>query len=423
MMLDNTPKIYNYIRLMQEYTPCVAEWQYQDENGMWVTASLDECIKRNQENGAEYTQVNVVRRDLTHLIEMHPNELPDLREEGTVVLNATDMEKRRIEKMILDVVPSVDKPIITDFTNYKVPRNIASLDSRDERRVEWFKKLSPEEVEARFDEILKIQTDEVKEFVAYKDYVEICNSLRLFYNVLTPYIQDYLQKKRFIAGTGHSVGNYDNITDYYAELSLCRNIIKGKCDEIIISVENGNIIGVSLVGRERKDQADIPLLDKRTNAICRMNPDDRFKVMLSHHTDNPFDVAQINLSLCALNTYLDPKDQFTSVKKMSFHYGPNSDYLYTFNEVCDNVSAYLNATMENAIRKDNNFTTDICTRLESIYRFIIDTKCIHIKKREDALDFICNLWKIDNIKDLRLNIGNRIGRFKNKLPIEVVVNQ
>lgn len=400
MMRDNTPKIYNYIRLMQEYTPCVAEWQYQDENGMWVTASLDECIKRNKENGAEYSQVNVVRRDLTHLIELHPNELPNLRKEDAVVLDATDMEKRRIEKMILDVVPSVDKPIITDFTNYKVPRNIASMDSMDERRVEWFKKQSPEEVEARFDEILKIQAEEVKEFIAYKDYVEICNSLRLLYNVLTPYVKDYLQKRWFIAGTGHFVGNYDNITKYYAELSNCLNSIEKRCSKICVSVQNGYVVEVCIIDTQRKRKT-IPLLAKGSK-------------------DKDF----LNLGISLQTSYIDKKHHWENVKNMCYCYEMDSQDCYSFDDIRSNVIEYIRALLKNSVEKRNTYAESLCMKLESLYRYL--TKEIKLS-REDAWTYICKAWKTDN-PNASLNSDSEkdlmwryLGNFEKYLPIELEV--
>lgn len=371
MMLDNMPKLYNYIRLMQEYTPCVAEWQYQDENGMWVTASLDECIKRDKENGAEYSQVNVVRRDLTHLIQMHPNELPDLRKEGAVVLDATDIEKRRIEKMISGIVTKIENPHLDML-------NLPKYESWDEALAD-----------------IKERGEIIRE---YGDYVEVCNSLRLLYNVLTPYVKDYLQKRWFIAGTGHSVGNYDNITKYYAELADCLNSIEKRCSKIFVSVQGGYVVEVCIIDSQRKRKI-LPLLAKGSK-------------------DKDF----LNLGISLQTSYIDKKHHWENVKKMCYCYEVDSQDCYSFDDIRSNVIEYIRALLKNSVEKRNTYAESLCMKLESLYRYL--TKEIGLS-REKAWSFICEAWKTDNPnaslhsdseKDL---MWRYLGNFEKFLPVEL----
>lgn len=373
MMLDNISKMYNYIRLMQEHTPCVTEWQYRDDNGMWVTATLDECIRRNQSNGAEYAKVGVFRRDLTRLIEVHPNELPDLCKEDAVILGATEIEKRRIEKMIGGIVPKVENPNLDML-------NLPKYESWDEALAD-----------------IKERGEIIRE---YRDYVEKCNSLRLFYNVLTPYVKDYLQKRWFIAGTGHSVGNYDNITKYYAKLSDCLNSIEKRCSKIFVSVQGGYVVEVCIVDSQRKRKI-LPLLGKGSK-------------------DKEF----INLGISLQTSYIDHKHNWENVKKMCYCYEVDSEDCYSFDDIRSNVIDYIRALLKNSVEKRNTYAESLCMKLESLYRYL--TREIGLS-REEAWTFICEAWKTDN-PNASLNSDSEkdlmwryLGNFEKSLPIELQI--
>lgn len=386
--MDRTPNIFNYIRLMQEHTPCVKEWQYKDKDGGWVTASLDECIKHNQENGAEYANVGVFRQDLKRLVEVHPSMFPNIRN-GNVELDAKGLEKVRIEKMIKRVVAKVDDPQLSNNVDLSHCKT-------------WEAAL----------EVLKERNELI---TAYRDYVETCNSLIFLYNLLTPEVNEYLTKREIIAGTGHSVGEYEKLTDYYQEVSNCKNLIKRGCEEIIISVSGGTITNVQLVGRGRKDKPNVPLLDKNTNVRCRINPHEDTMCLIS---DKP--LPKQNYSLQLLNLYIDPNNVWENVEKMSFHYEPDSDYLYTFVEVRNNIMSYLQAVSKYEIREKNTFSQSLCNRLGSLFRFIIESESITIKKRIDAWNFICDLWNFDG--DFRAYAYEYIRKFhKNNLPIQFTI--
>lgn len=352
VMIDKTPKIFNYIRLMQEHTPCIG--------GSWIEGPID----------------------------LFPQYIPDVRW-GKVEVNAEGLEKERIEKMIKRVVAKVDEPQLSDDLSYC----------------------------RTWEEALKEQKERTQLITAYRDYIETCNSLRLLYNLLTPEVNDYLTKRKLIAGTGYSVCGYDKLTDYYQDVAKCKNLIKGGCEKIIISVEDGTIVNVQLVGRKGKDVYDIPLLDKRTDVRCRSNMHDDFMCIIA---DEP--LPHQNISLELLNLFVDPKDVWVDVKNMSFHYDPDSDYLYTFEEVLNNVREYIQSISKFEIREKNKFTQGICKRLECLYRYLRDV--VKLDKTE-SWAFICDLWKLPSSKDddVRMVIMRYLGLYKKELPIQFIYKQ
>lgn len=387
-MKENTPKIFDYIRLMQEHTPCITEWRYIDKDGKEIAASLEECIKQNQENGAEYSSVGEFRLDLKHLIEVPSRSLPKVRK-GNIEIIGDAHTKERVERMIKHIVEETEEPQDFDFTNLSRYKN-------------W-------------DEALRDIEQYHKQKMAYWDYNETCNSLRLLYNLLTPEVSKYLIKRKIVAGKGSPVGRYDNLTEYYQEVAKCRNLINRGCEKIIISVKNGSIANIQLFGRNGKDVCDIPLLDNRTDVICRIDME-----MLFRHTIERTPFPEMNTALQILNSSVDPKDKWTDVKNMSFYYEQDSDYLYTFEEVLKNIADYLNAESKNEIREKNTFTQDICNRLGCLYRFIIECEFINIRKREDVWNFICDLWNLDG--DIRVSAYEYILKFrKDKLPIQFTI--
>jgi len=391
-MADKTPEVFKYIRLMEWFTPWKPQWQYQKEDGSWVDATLDECLRASA-HGAEYAQTNIAQAKQKR--EVYIDELPDVRH-GKIEIDADEVEKGRIEKMISRVVTKVDEPLQElDLSKFST----------------W-------------EDALSAQKEYIKSVSDFRDYVETCNSLRLLYNLLTPIVRSYLFKQSIIAGERNSVGGYGNITEYYNELSQCLNVIKRDCFEIIVSVENGVVIGVNIIGRGKKDNLNIPLLDKRTNIICRMSPDDWFKLMLAKYSDKDFKTPEINLSINAMTAYVDKSYKWENVRKMSFHYKRDSDYLYTFDELRNNIEEYLQDSLENGLRQRNKLTEELCQNLECLYRYITDN--IHIegyrnvdKSKSDIWEFICDLWEIDAIT--RGKIWRYFGLYLNKLPIEFII--
>lgn len=348
-MIDRTPKIFNYIRLMQEHTPCIG--------GGWIEEPID----------------------------LFPQYIPDVRW-GYVEVNADGVEKERIEKMIKRVVAEVDEPQFVEVGDFSHCES--------------------------YEEALEELKERNKLITEYRDYVETCNSLRLLYNLLTPEVNDYLTKRKVIAGTGYKVGGYDKLTDYYQDVAKCKNLIKGGCEKIVISVENGTIVNVQLVGRKGKDVLDIPLLDKRTDVRCRGNMHEDFMCIIA---DEP--LPQQNISLQLLNLIIDPKDVWVDVKKMSFYYEPDSDYLYTFEEILDNVREYVQSISKSEIREKNTFTQGICQRIECLYSYLRDE--VKLSKSE-SWEFICDLWKFPDSKDddARMGLLRYIGLHKKELPIQ-----
>lgn len=363
-MEDRTPKIFSYIRLMQDI-PCIG----RIVDGK---ASLDCNLNLS----------NKVRCDISESF----NEKIRF---GIIELEADEHTKLRVERIIKNSVPEVEEPQFTDLPD------LSHFNS-------W-------------EEALSEQEELNKQIVAYRDYVENCNSLKLLYNLLTPEVNEYLNKRKIIAGTGFSVGGYDKLTGYYQDIANCKNLMKRGCEKIIVSVENGTIINIQLIGRKGKDLLDIPLLDKNTMVRCRINPHEDTMSLLSDRA-----LPKQNLSLQLLNLFIDPKNVWENVNKMSFHYEPDSDYLYTFAEIQGNIMSYLQAVSEHEIREKNTFTQDICNRLGCLYRFIIECKSINIRKREDAWNFICDLWNFDG--DIRVSAYEYILKFrKDKLPIQFTI--
>lgn len=387
-MRDKTLQIYNYIRLMQEHIPCIPEWRYTDKNGNEITAPLEECIRQNQENGAEYSSVGVFRTDLKCLVDIPRNYLPPIIN-GNIEIDGSERIKAHIEKIINKVVEKVDKPQSIEEVDF------SQCKSNDE-----------------FSEVLN---NHVALRNNYIRYLESYNGLKLFYNLLTPEVNKYLAKRKIAAGVSSPVGGYDNLTEYYQEVAKCRNLVNKGCEKIVISVKNGSISNIQLFGRKGKDVYDIPLLDKRTDVICRIDMDLLFRSIIER---TPF--PDTNTALQILNSYVDPKDKWVDVKNMSFHYEPDSEYLYTFTEVRDNIAEYLNAESKNEIREKNTFTQDICNRLGGLYRFLIECDSIKIRTREDAWSFICDLWNFDG--DIRVSGYEYIVKFrKDKLPIQFTI--
>lgn len=384
-MRDKTPQIYDYIRLMQEHTPCITEWRYTDKDGNEVTAPLEECIRQNQENGAEYSSVGVFRTDLKCLVDVPHSYLPPITK-GNIDIDGDERIKAYVEKIINNVVKKADKP-----------QPIEELD------------FSHCKTNDEFSEVLNSHIAKRNDYIAY---VETCNSLKLLYNLLTPEVNKYLAKRKIAAGVGSPVGGYDNLIEYYQEVAKCKNLVKKGCEKIVISVKNGSISNVQLFGRKGKDVYDIPLLDKRTDVVCRIDME-----MLFRCTIGKIPFPEMNTALQILNSFVDPKDKWTDVKNMSFHYEPDSDYFYTFAEVRDNIAEYLNAESKHEIREKNTFTQDICNRLGGLYRFLIECDSIKIRTREDAWSFICDLWNFDG--DIRVSGYEYIVKFrKDKLPIQ-----
>lgn len=373
---------------MQEHTPCITEWRYIDKEGKEVTATYEECLRQNQENGAEYLSMGVFRSDLKHLIKVPCQDLPPIVK-GNIEIDGDERNKAHVEKIINKVVSKVDEPQPIEEVDFSHCKSN--------------------------DEFSKVLNNHIVLQKNYRTYLETCNSLKLLYNLLTPEVNKYIAKRKIVAGCGYPVGRYENITEYYQEIAKCRNLIKKGCERIVVSVKNGSIANIQLFGRKGKDVYDIPLLDKRTDVICRIDID-----MLFKHTIERTPFPEMNTALQILNSFVDPKDEWTNVKNMSFHYEPDSDYLYTFAEVRDNIAEYLNAESKNEIREKNTFTRDICNRLGGLYRFLIDSNSIKIRTREDAWNFICDLWNFDG--DIRVSGYEYIIKFrKDKLPIQFTI--
>lgn len=399
-MKDTTPKIYDYIRLMQEYTPCVSEWQYHAKDGKWITASLEECLKHNQEDGADWSEVKRIRNDLKRLVEVDEYQLPDVRF-GNIEINADSVEKLRVEKMIKRIVIKVDEPEPIKFIN---PEDCKSR--KDEGKTE-------EDDCGELDKVLS----QLEEHLSYRNYIETCNSLRLLYNLLNPVVQEYLIKRKIIAGTGYSVGGYDNLTDYYNDVSDCNNLIKNGCSRIIVSIENGTIANVSLTGRDGKDVCNIPLLDKRTDVRCRCDINEDYMCVISKRP-----LPEQNISLQLLNLFLDPKYQWDNVKKMTFVYEIDSDNIYTFDEVRNNIADYFEAIIKHEIRVKNKFTQEISQKLFGAYRYIYDSQYIDTRNREHAWEIACRIFKLD--EDFEVSAFEYIRKIKKYiLPVYVVVSK
>lgn len=350
-MMDRTPKIFNYIRLMQDIT----------------------CIGRVVDGIASlYSNVNLndkVRCDVS-------DSFCEKIRFGKIELEADERTKARIEKMIKKYVPEVEKPQYPDYPDLSHCKSweeaVAELEERN------------------------------KQIIAYRDYVEICNSLRFLYNLLTPYVRDYLQKCWLIAGTGHSVGFYTNITQYYKELKDCLNRVEKRCAKIIIRVEGGFVKEVCITDSQRKKKI-IPLLAMGSK-----------------------DITFRDLGIALQTSYIDNKHQWENVKKMTYCFEPDSEDCYSFDEIRFNVLDYLRALLEKRIAKRNTNAEILCKKLEPLYRYLKDIVCL---SRNDAWTYICELWKSDNeIASLNSDktrelVWRYLGKFEKILPIEFVVNR
>lgn len=359
-MIDKTPKIFNYIRLMQDI-PCIGR-------------VVDGCVALD-------CNININDKACYDVSDSFSEKIRF----GKIELEADERTKARIEKMIRELVPKVDEPLYPDFTDMSYcgscEEAIAELKERN------------------------------KQIIAYRNYVEVCNSIRLLYNLLTPEIKEYLDKRRIIAGTGYSVGGFDKLTDYYQEVADCKNLIKKGCEKIIISVCYGTISNIQLIGRNGKDTPNIPLLDKNTNVRCRVNPHENNVCLIS---DIP--LPKQNISLQLLNLYIDPKDAWENVNKMSFHYEPDSDYLYTFAEVRDNIMSYLQAVSEHEIREKNQFTQIMCQRMECLYRYLRNEVKLN---KSDTWDYIRGLYGL-NGDDV---LFRYLGLYQKELPIQFTIGR
>lgn len=360
-MEDRTPKIFSYIRLMQDI-PCIG----RIVDGK---ASLDCNLNLS----------NKVRCDISESF----NEKIRF---GIIELEADEHTQLRVERIIKNSVPEVEEPQFSDFPDLSHCNSL--------------------------EEALSEQAVRNKQILAYRDYVENCNSLKLLYNLLTPEVNEYLNKRKIISGTGFSVGGYDKLTGYYQDIANCKNLMKRGCEKIIVSVENGTIINIQLIGRKGKDLLDLPLLDKNTTVRCRINPHEDNMSLLSDRA-----LPKQNFSLQLLNLFVDPKNVWEDVNKMSFHYEPDSDYLYTFAEVQGNIMSYLQTVSEHEIREKNQFTQNMCMRLECLYRYLRE----EVKMNKSAAwDFIRDIWGLPNGDDV---LFRYLGLYQKGLPLQFIIRR
>lgn len=349
-MVDRMPKIFNYIRLMQDI-PCIGR-------------VVDGCVALD-------CNININDKACCDVSDSFSEKIRF----DKIELEADERTKARIEKMIKKYVPEVEMPQYPDYPNLLQYKS-------------W------EEAIAELEE-------QNKQIIAYRDYIETCNSLRFLYNLLTPYVRDYLKKCWLIAGTGHSVGFYTNITQYYNELKDCLNRVEKRCAKIIIRVEDGFVKEVCITDSQRKKK-NIPLLAMGSR-----------------------DITFINLGITLQTSYIDNKHQWENVKKMSYYFEPDSEDCYSFDEIRANVLDYLRALLEKRISKRNTNAEFLCEKLEPLYRYLKDIVCL---SRNDAWTFICKLWESDNeIASLNSDktrelVWRYLGNFEKLLPTEFVVS-
>lgn len=350
-MEDRTPKIFNYIRLMQDI-PCI---------GRVVDGRIALDCNINLNDKVCYD----VSDSFSEKIRF-----------SKIELETDERNKARIERMIKKYVTEVEKPQYPDYPD------LSHCKSWEEAIVEL------EELN--------------KQIIAYRDYVETCNSLRFLYNLMTPYVRDYLQKCWLIAGTGHSVGFYTNITQYYNELKDCLNRVEKRCAKINIRVEGGFVKEVCITDSQRKNKI-IPLLAKGSR-----------------------DITFINLGIALQTSYIDNKHQWENVKKMSYCFEPDSEDCYSFDEIRSNVLDYLRTLLEKRITKRNTNAEILCKKMEPLYRYLKDVVCL---SRNDAWTYICELWKSDNeIASLNSDKSRELmwrylGNFEKLLPVEFAISR
>lgn len=296
---------------------------------------------------------------------------------GRIEIEGSDKEKLHVDKMINRIVKKVDNPQLSDNIDLSHCQS-------------WEDALA--ELQERNEMIL-----------AYRDYVEKCNSLRLLFNVLNPLVKDYLQKKWMIAGTGHSVGFYDNITKYYAELKVCRNRVKkNRCNKIIVSVEDGLITEVIIVNTQRKRKT-IPILAKGSK-----------------------DKSFLDLGISVQTSFIDKKHQWENVKKAIYIYELDSEDCYSFEEIRNSVQNYLDSLLKYKVTKRIPIAEELCKNLESLYRYLMDVLSL---SRNDSWEFICKLWQSEHeimnlySEDERELMWRYLGNYKDLIPLKFKVNR
>lgn len=277
---------------------------------------------------------------------------------------------------------------------------------------EYFGKVKYDDIEILASDIEEKRIEKIIRMHVNEDipqFKEVRNSLVILYNGLIDDVVEYHNHCKVIKGTGIKIGRFETMPDYYREIRQCFNKIKNGCNGIELSVTDGEIIKAVII-------------DKRNN-----------RIQLPKFEDN----SELKSLECRLHTlWFDPKHKFENIRKFTLRYTPKDDFLYTFEEVQNNVVNYLQAQIEKEIMGSptkNPSRQKFYKRLDCIYRYVMNNPYIELKNgksKTDVLEFIVEFLKIqgnevDNRKynyvDL-VTMGNYVGQSAETTILDIKIN-